>query len=141
MRRSGRPFAHPEANVTTPSFLVQIPRSLPRRNAVGSTSTSVPAIWSSIYDTCRKPAGPWCDAGPRVLPDHQSKSNITFSFGDRTSHAMEPTMESFVHLRRGRTARRLHADLDGLKDDELGRGGVTGRTTNMYRRHDFANAG
>ena len=45
-------------------------------------------------------------------------------------------MESFVHLRRGRTARRLHADLDGLKDDELGRGGVTGRTTNMYRRHD-----
>ena len=31
-------------------------------------------------------------------------------------------MESFVHLRKGRTPRRLHADLDGLKDDELGRG-------------------
>jgi hypothetical protein len=32
-------------------------------------------------------------------------------------------MESLVHLRKGRTPRRLHADLDGLKDDELGRGG------------------
>ncbi|CPR13285.1 homogentisate 1,2-dioxygenase [Mycobacterium bohemicum DSM 44277] len=45
-------------------------------------------------------------------------------------------MESFVHLRKGRTPRRLHADLEGLKDDELGRGGFTGRTANMYRRHD-----
>src|SRR5947209_8229671 len=45
-------------------------------------------------------------------------------------------MESFVHLRKGKTPRRLHADLDGLKDDELGRGGFTGRTANMYRRHD-----
>src|SRR6201993_2932136 len=45
-------------------------------------------------------------------------------------------MESFVHLRKGTTPRRLHADLDGLKDDELGRGGFTGRTANMYRRHD-----
>lgn len=45
-------------------------------------------------------------------------------------------MESFVHLRKGVTPRRLHADLDGLKDDELGRGGFTGRTANMYRRHD-----
>jgi len=27
-------------------------------------------------------------------------------------------------------------DLDGLKDDELGRGGFTGRTANIYRRHD-----
>src|ERR1700722_17368603 len=49
---------------------------------------------------------------------------------------MERTMESFVHLRKGRTPRRLHADLDGLKDDELGRGGFTGRTANMYRRND-----
>ena len=32
--------------------------------------------------------------------------------------------------------RRLHADLDGLKDDELGRGGLTGRTANLYRRND-----
>ena len=45
-------------------------------------------------------------------------------------------MESFVHLRKGRTPKRLHADLDGLKDDELGRGGFTGRTANMYRRND-----
>ena len=45
-------------------------------------------------------------------------------------------MESFVHLRKGTTPRRLHADLDGLKDDELGRGGFTGRTANMYRRND-----
>lgn len=45
-------------------------------------------------------------------------------------------MESFVHLRKGKTPRRLHADLDGLKDDELGRGGFTGRTANLYRRND-----
>ena len=45
-------------------------------------------------------------------------------------------MESFVHLRKGATPRRLHADLNGLKDDELGRDGFTGRTANMYRRHD-----
>jgi len=45
-------------------------------------------------------------------------------------------MESFIHLRKGKTPRRLHADLEGLKDDELGRGGFTGRTANMYRRHD-----
>lgn len=45
-------------------------------------------------------------------------------------------MESFVHLRKGVTPKRVHADLDGLKDDELGRGGFTGRTANMYRRHD-----
>ena len=45
-------------------------------------------------------------------------------------------MESFVHLRKGTTPTRVHADLDGLKDDELGRGGFTGRTANMYRRHD-----
>jgi homogentisate 1,2-dioxygenase len=45
-------------------------------------------------------------------------------------------VESFVHLRKGRTPRRVHADLEGLKDDELGRGGFTGRTANMYRRND-----
>ena len=49
---------------------------------------------------------------------------------------MEFTVESFVHLRKGRTPKRLHADLDGLKDDELGRGGFVGRTANIYRRHD-----
>lgn len=45
-------------------------------------------------------------------------------------------MESFVHLRKGATPRRLHADLNGLKDDELGRDGFTGRTANFFRRHD-----
>ena len=45
-------------------------------------------------------------------------------------------MESFVHLRKGKSPWRLHADLDGLKYDELGRGGFTGRTADMYRRHD-----
>lgn len=45
-------------------------------------------------------------------------------------------MESFVHLRKGTLPRRLHADLGDLKDDELGRGGFTGRTANLLRRHD-----
>lgn len=45
-------------------------------------------------------------------------------------------MESFTHLRKGTTPHRVHADLDGLKDDELGRDGFTGRTANMYRRND-----
>jgi homogentisate 1,2-dioxygenase len=45
-------------------------------------------------------------------------------------------MESFVHLSKGTTPRRLHADLNGLKDDELGRAGFVGRTANMYRRND-----
>ncbi len=45
-------------------------------------------------------------------------------------------MESFVHLRKGSLPRRMHADLDGLKDDELGRDGFTGRTANFLRRHD-----
>ncbi|MBO0677519.1 homogentisate 1,2-dioxygenase [Mycolicibacterium sp. S2-37] len=53
-------------------------------------------------------------------------------------------MESFVHLRKGKMPRRPHADLNGQKDDELGRGGFTGRTANMYRRNDptaFRSAG
>ena len=45
-------------------------------------------------------------------------------------------MESFVHLRKGTVPARLHADLGGLKDDELGRGGFTGRTTSFLRRED-----
>lgn len=45
-------------------------------------------------------------------------------------------MESFIHLRKGTTPRRIHADLDGLKDDELGRDGFTGRTASLYRRND-----
>lgn len=45
-------------------------------------------------------------------------------------------MESFVQHRRGRTPRQIHRDVDGLKDDELGRGGFTGRTAHLYRRND-----
>ena len=45
-------------------------------------------------------------------------------------------MESFIHLRKGTTPRRIHADLDGLKDDELGRNGFTGRTASLFRTHD-----
>lgn len=45
-------------------------------------------------------------------------------------------MESFVHLRKGDTPTRMHADLGGLKDDELGRGGFVGRTASLYRRND-----
>ncbi|MEU9359008.1 homogentisate 1,2-dioxygenase [Streptomyces sp. NPDC048301] len=45
-------------------------------------------------------------------------------------------MESFNQHRRGTTPRRIHADLDGLKDDELGRSGFTGRTAHFYRRND-----
>lgn len=43
-------------------------------------------------------------------------------------------MESFVHLRKGvASASRRPGN---LKDDELGRAGFTGRTANIYRRHD-----
>ncbi len=45
-------------------------------------------------------------------------------------------MESFIQLRKGRTPRRIHRDLDGLKDDEMGRSGFTGRTAHLYRRND-----
>jgi homogentisate 1,2-dioxygenase len=45
-------------------------------------------------------------------------------------------MESFVQLRRGQGPDRIHADLDGLKDDEMGRNGFVGRQTQFYRQHD-----
>src|SRR5690242_6623408 len=45
-------------------------------------------------------------------------------------------MESFVHLSKGTVPKRVHADLNGLKDDELGRGGFTGRFAHLYRRND-----
>lgn len=45
-------------------------------------------------------------------------------------------MESFVPVRKGTTPRKMHADLDGLKDDELGRNGFVGRSTQLYRQHD-----
>src|SRR5271163_2678134 len=62
--------------------------------------------------------------------------SLSVSAVPETVATLEPAMESFIHLRKGKTPRRLHADLEGLKDDELGRGGFTGRTANMYRRHD-----
>ncbi|GAB2833001.1 homogentisate 1,2-dioxygenase [Actinocorallia aurea] len=45
-------------------------------------------------------------------------------------------MESFVQLRKGTTPRHVHRDLDGLKDDELGRMGFVGRQAQLYRRND-----
>jgi homogentisate 1,2-dioxygenase len=45
-------------------------------------------------------------------------------------------MKSFVQLQKGRTPRQAHTNLDGLKDDELGRGGFSGRVAQLYRRHD-----
>jgi homogentisate 1,2-dioxygenase len=45
-------------------------------------------------------------------------------------------MESFVQQQKGSMPRRLHADLNGLKDDELGRSGFTGRTATLMRRND-----
>ncbi|MEO3782271.1 homogentisate 1,2-dioxygenase [Actinocorallia sp. B10E7] len=45
-------------------------------------------------------------------------------------------MESFVQFRKGRTPDHVHRDLDGLKDDELGRMGFTGRQAQLYRRND-----
>lgn len=45
-------------------------------------------------------------------------------------------MESFIQLRSGETPRRIHRGLDGLKDDEMGRSGFTGRTTHLYRQND-----
>lgn len=45
-------------------------------------------------------------------------------------------MESFIQLRRGSTPRKIHRDVGELKDDELARGGFTGRTAHLYRRND-----
>jgi homogentisate 1,2-dioxygenase len=45
-------------------------------------------------------------------------------------------MESFVKYRKGQVPQRVHADLNGLKDDELGRNGFFGRQALLYRRHD-----
>src|SRR5690606_4575716 len=76
-------------------------------------------------------------------------SPATSRYGDKGSRRLRPArarrsarrgldaaMESFVHLRKGTTPDRLHADPGGLKDDELGRGGFTGRTAQLYRRND-----
>lgn len=73
-----------------------------------------------------------------------AKSNVTFTFSAATR---EIPLESFVHLRKGTTPRRLHADLDGLKAgathyyagpdqrDALGR--AVGTITDWLARHDF----
>lgn len=45
-------------------------------------------------------------------------------------------MKSFVQFNKGRTPRQAHVDLDGLKDDELGRDAFQGRHAQLYRRHD-----
>jgi homogentisate 1,2-dioxygenase len=45
-------------------------------------------------------------------------------------------MESFIHHRSGRTPRQVHRDVEDLKDDELGRGGFTGRYAHLYRKND-----
>ena len=45
-------------------------------------------------------------------------------------------MESFVQLQKGSTPDRVHADLNGLKDDEMGRNGFIGRQAQFYRRND-----
>ncbi|MFE0752131.1 homogentisate 1,2-dioxygenase [Gordonia sp. NPDC058843] len=45
-------------------------------------------------------------------------------------------MESFVQLRKGETPHHVHRDLDGLKDEELGRYGFVGRQAQLYRRND-----
>jgi len=42
----------------------------------------------------------------------------------------------WLQISRGRTPRQAHVDLDGLKEDELGRGGFSGRVANLYRRND-----
>lgn len=45
-------------------------------------------------------------------------------------------MESFVQFRKGITPNHVHRDLDGLKDEELGRYGFVGRQAQLYRQHD-----
>ena len=48
----------------------------------------------------------------------------------------DDTMRSFVQITRGNVPRRVHRDLGGLKDDELGRRGFQGRHAQLYRRND-----
>jgi homogentisate 1,2-dioxygenase len=45
-------------------------------------------------------------------------------------------MKSGIHLQKGEVPRQAHVDLGGLKDDELGRHGFSGRMANLYRRND-----
>lgn len=45
-------------------------------------------------------------------------------------------MRSWIQLARGKTPRQAHVDLEGLKDDELGRKGFSGKVAELYRRND-----
>lgn len=45
-------------------------------------------------------------------------------------------MRSWLQLTRGRVPVQAHVDLDGLKEDELGRRGFAGRVAELYRRND-----
>lgn len=48
-------------------------------------------------------------------------------------------MKSWIHLRRGKVLRQAHVDLGslpGLKEDELGRHGFSGRVVEFYRRNE-----
>lgn len=47
-------------------------------------------------------------------------------------------MKSFIHFRKGETPRQAHVDLDGLKEEELGRQGFAGRVAMLYRRNEPA---
>lgn len=44
--------------------------------------------------------------------------------------------KSFIQLAKGRYPRQAHADLDGLKDDEISRLGFAGRSAQLFRRND-----
>ena len=46
------------------------------------------------------------------------------------------TQKSAIFLKKGRTPDKAHANLDGLKDDEISRQGFYGRTAQLYRRND-----
>jgi homogentisate 1,2-dioxygenase len=46
-------------------------------------------------------------------------------------------MKSWIHLNKGVTPRQAHVNLpDGLKEEEIGRGGFMGQVAELYRRHE-----
>ncbi|MGF1453758.1 MAG: homogentisate 1,2-dioxygenase [Alphaproteobacteria bacterium] len=44
--------------------------------------------------------------------------------------------KSFIQVAKGRYPRQAHANLNGLKDDEISRLGFDGRSAQLFRRHD-----
>src|SRR6266404_9264351 len=74
----------------------------------------------------RGPAG-------RARGVHQSLRTLARGVRLHGAHAM---IRPWLQISRGRTPRQAHVDLDGLKEDELGRSGFTGRVANLYRRND-----